>query len=152
MAVRRAITGAAGLSALLCLATIVFWARSYWHYDGVWREGGTTTRSLVSIGGRVSVPAPGGRAKRYRLPLRRSSLRAGSRTKLRIGIPAAAAAGIRRALARRQTSTATLILGATNLAGDKTRVVARLVYRPRALRGLAAGAAPRASASITVER
>ena len=108
--------------------------------------------SSVSIGGRVSVPAPGGRAKRYRLPLRRSSLRAGSRTKLQIGIPAAAAAGIRRALARRQTSTATLILGATNLAGDKTRVVARLVYRPRALRGLAAGAAPRASASITVER
>jgi len=108
--------------------------------------------SKASVGGHVSVPSPAGRPKRYRLSGRRTSLLAGAQKKLQIGLPAAAAAGIRRALARRQTSTVTLVLIARNLAGDRTRVLARVLYRPRALRGLAAGNHRRATVSMKVER
>jgi len=108
--------------------------------------------SKVSVGGLVSVPTPGGRLKRYRLPRTRASLLAGAQKKLRIGIPAATAAGIRRALAGRRSSTVTLTFSVKNLAGDKRRVVVRVLYRPRALGGLAAGDRRRARALTTVER
>ncbi|MGI8945614.1 MAG: hypothetical protein ACR2GL_05170 [Thermoleophilaceae bacterium] len=105
--------------------------------------------SRVAIRGRASVPSRG-RVKRYRLRRARPSLRAGSLRKVRIAIPPRAARGIRRALAQRRSSTVRLTFTARNRAGDRRRVVARLVYRPRALRGLATGGRLSASASMTV--
>ena len=98
--------------------------------------------SVVSLRARVSVPAGRGPAKRYRLRPTRTSLSAGIEKKLRLRVPARAAAGIRAALAQRRRSTATLSFAMRNRAGDRRRVVGRLVYSPRALRASAARLLP----------
>lgn len=94
--------------------------------------------SVVLLSARLSVPAGRGRAKRYRLRPMRTSLSAGIEKKLRLRVPARAAAGIRAALAQRRRSTARLSFAVRNRAGDRRRVVGRLVYSPRALAGSAA--------------
>ena len=108
--------------------------------------------STVSLATRVSVPASRGRPKRHRLRSMRTSLTAGIEKKLRLRVPARAAAEIRQALRQRRSPTATLTFAVRNRAGDRRRVVGRLVYSSRALRGLVASAAPVASASPGVRR
>ncbi len=89
--------------------------------------------SVVSLTAHVSVPAGRGPAKRYRLRPIRTSLSAGIEKKLRLRVPARAAAGVRAALAQRRRSTAKLTFTVKNRAGDRRRVIGRLTYSPRAL-------------------
>ncbi|MGH3993800.1 MAG: hypothetical protein ACRDSN_15230, partial [Pseudonocardiaceae bacterium] len=90
--------------------------------------------SRLSLTARVSVRAGRGRTKRYRLRSMRTSLTAGIERKLRLKVPARAAAEIRRALSRRRRSTARLTFTVRNRAGDRRRVTGRLLYSSRALR------------------
>ena len=105
--------------------------------------------SRVVLTARVSVPAPRGRPKRYRLRPVRTSLTAGIEKKLRLKVPGRAAAGIRQALRQRRNARATLVFAVRNRAGDRRRVIGRLVYSARTLRGLAAS---RRAASLRVRR
>lgn len=86
--------------------------------------------SVVSLKTRISVPSRRGGAKRWRLRSLRTSLAAGIEKKLRLKVPASAAAAIRNALTQRRRSTATLIYTVTNRAGDRRRVVGRVLYSP----------------------
>src|SRR4051812_2072954 len=46
---------AAAIAFLLAVVICALWARSYWRYEGVWRDGGDSTyRSLISTGGRLA--------------------------------------------------------------------------------------------------
>ena len=108
--------------------------------------------SSVSLSVRISVPAERGRMKRYRLHSMRTSLTAGIEKKLRLAVPSRAAAGIGRSLGQRRRSTATLTFKVKNRAGDKRRVIGRLIYSSRALRALAGSASVGATASLTVRR
>lgn len=100
--------------------------------------------STISLRTRVSVPAGGGRTRHYRLRPFRASVSAGIKKKLRLAVPARAAAGIRKALSRRRRSSARLTFTVRNTAGDSRRVVERLIYTSRAL---AASSEPARSAS-----
>lgn len=93
--------------------------------------------SAVLLRSRVSVPGARGAAKRYRLRPMRASLSAGIEKKLRLAVPARAAAGIRRALRQRRRSTARLVFTVRNRAGDRRRVTGRLIFSSRALRASA---------------
>lgn len=107
--------------------------------------------SRLLLRSRVSVRAGRGRLKRYRLRSLRTSLTAGIERKLRLKVPARAAAEIRRAISPRGRATATLTFTVRNRAGDRRRVTGRLLYSSRALR--AAGSARRgAEASVTARR
>ena len=109
--------------------------------------------STASLSTRLSVPTSRG-ARRYRLRPLRTALTAGIEKKLRLRVPATAAAEIRKALMQRRRSTATLTFTVKNRAGDKRRVIGRLIYSSRALRGLvgSASAGLSAKASLTVRR
>lgn len=100
----------------------------------------------VSVRTRVSVATEAGRVKRYRLRPVRADLLAEKEKRLRLRVPAAAATEIRKALARRRVATVTLSFIVRNLAGDRRRLVGRLVYRSRALRGLTGAASTGATA------
>ena len=50
---RRLFNLAAAISLLLAVAVGALGVRSYWRYEGIWREGGATSRSVVSFGGRL---------------------------------------------------------------------------------------------------
>ncbi len=96
--------------------------------------------SVVSLASRVSVRGARGRPTRYRLRSQRASLTAGIEKKLRLAVPARAAAAIRQALKRRRRSTARLTFIVKNRAGDRRRVTGRLIFSSSALRGSAARA------------
>ncbi|MDQ4048105.1 MAG: hypothetical protein M3131_01790, partial [Actinomycetota bacterium] len=107
--------------------------------------------STLSLKARLSVPAQAGPRKLYRLRPMRTSLTAGKKKTLRLKVPAPAAAGIRQALRQRRRPTATLTFTVKNRAGDRRRVIGRLIYSSRALRGLISSAHP-AGAPLTVRR
>ena len=106
--------------------------------------------SRMSLRARVSIPVGRGRLKRYRLRSMRTSLAAGIERKLRLKVPARAAADIRRALSQRRRPTATLSFRLRNRAGDRRRVTGRLLYSSRALR--AAGSVRRAAQAPATAR
>ena len=108
--------------------------------------------SAVSVATRISIPVRRGRTRRYRLRPIRTSLRAGIEKKLRLRLPARAAAAIRRALAGKRRSTATLTFRVKNRAGDGRRVLIRLVYRARELGGLVGSASSGAELTPRVRR
>ena len=86
--------------------------------------------SIVSLATRISVPSTRGRARRYRLRPLRTALAAGVEKKLRLKVPAGAAGAIRSALSQGRRSTAPLTYTVRNRAGDRRRVIGRLLYSP----------------------